>query len=135
MSRVRRTDLVAVREARAEARAGAGFAYKHSGGLGLFLDGPEAMARDAVRIIFAGEYVRADEPVPNPDVGESVDANEYKILSLDALVRNKLTAYRDKDRTHLRNLIDVGLIDESWYDRFPPVLAGRLKRLIETPGG
>ena len=26
----------------------------------------------------------------------------------------KLTSFRDKDRTHLRDLISVGLVDESW---------------------
>jgi hypothetical protein len=41
----------------------------------------------------------------------------------------------DIDRTHLRDLIDVGLVDESWYDRLDPTLTTRLRSLIETPGG
>ena len=56
-------------------------------------------------------------------------------LSLEALVRIKLTAFRDKDRTHLRDLLDVGLIDATWLGRLPAELAGRLKGLIETPEG
>jgi hypothetical protein len=57
------------------------------------------------------------------------------VLSLAALVQIKLTAYRDKDRTHLRDMIDVGLIDVTWLDRLPPALASRLKELLDNPGG
>ena len=39
----------------------------------------------------------------------------------------KLTSFRDKDRTHLRDLIDVGLLDATWPARFPPELAARLQ--------
>ena len=47
----------------------------------------------------------------------------------------KLMAYRDQDRVHLRDMIDVGLLDESWCERFPPVLAARLQTLIDDPNG
>jgi hypothetical protein len=57
------------------------------------------------------------------------------VLDLGALVRIKLTAFRDKDKTHLRDLIDVGLIDGSWCQKYPPDLADRLQSLIDTPGG
>jgi len=47
----------------------------------------------------------------------------------------KLTSFRDKDRTHLRDMIEVGLIDATWVARFPPPLAERLQLLLDTPGG
>jgi hypothetical protein len=47
----------------------------------------------------------------------------------------ELTANGDRDRTHLRDLIDVGLIDESWSSRYPDVLANRLRRLLNEPNG
>ena len=47
----------------------------------------------------------------------------------------KLTAFRDKDRMHLRDMIDVELIDETWCGRLPPELAPRLKELIDNPNG
>jgi len=50
-------------------------------------------------------------------------------------VRIKLTAFRDKDRTHLRDLLEVGLLDQSWVIRFPPELGARLQLLIDTPEG
>jgi hypothetical protein len=56
-------------------------------------------------------------------------------LNLDALVRMKLTSFRDKDRMHLRDLIDVGLVDASWIEGLPSELAARLQQLIDTPDG
>ena len=128
---IRRTDLDAVKTV----LEGVGFIYRHSASLDMFLDGPQAKARDAVHILFAGEKVRPDEPTANPDVTESEPAEAYQILSLEALVRIKLTAFRDKDRVHLRDLIDVGLIDAAWCKRFPEPLAERLQQLLDTPNG
>jgi hypothetical protein len=128
---IRRADL----ELAKTALEAAGFIYRHSASIDLFLDGPEAKARDAVHLVFAGEKVRADELLANPDVTESVASDQFRVLDLTALVRIKLTAYRDKDRTHLRDLIDVGLIDASWCGNLPPELAARLQSLLDTPEG
>jgi len=126
---IRRSDLDAVKTA----LLAAGFDYKHTAGLDLFLDGPNATARDAVHIIFAGEKVRPEELLPNPDVTESVPSDQFRVLDLEALVRIKLTSFRDKDRTHLRDLLDVGLIDGNWCWRYPAELAARLQSLIDEP--
>jgi hypothetical protein len=128
---VRRADLDAIRKA----LGGAGFEYNQVSGIDLFLDGPDGKVRDGVHLIFDGETVRPGEPLPNPAVIESVTGGEYRVLTLRALVQIKLTAYRDKDRTHLRDLLEVGLIDESWLQHYPAELADRLRALIETPGG
>ncbi|HEV2968906.1 MAG TPA: nucleotidyltransferase family protein [Pirellulales bacterium] len=128
---IRRADFDAVKKA----LEGAGFRYHHAASIDMFLDGPNAKARDAIHVVFAGETVRSGEPLPNPDVTESEMAGQYKILSLRALVQIKLTAFRDKDRTHLRDLLDVGLIDSSWGQYYPPELAARLQQLVNTPGG
>jgi hypothetical protein len=47
----------------------------------------------------------------------------------------KLTSFRDKDRTHLRDLIGVGLVDETWIARLLDELASRLQTLLDTPEG
>jgi len=47
----------------------------------------------------------------------------------------KLTAFRDKDRTHLRDMIDVGLIDAATLDRLPAALRPRLAELLANPDG
>lgn len=100
-----------------------------------FLDGPEAKARDAVHVVFAAEKVRDEYLLPAPDVTESAELGEFRILTLEALVRMKLTSFRDKDRMHLRDMIDVDLIDDTWPARFPPALAARLQDLLATPEG
>lgn len=37
-----------------------------------------------------------------------------------------------KDQVHLLDLLEVGLIDETWCARVPLELAPRLRQLIET---
>jgi hypothetical protein len=114
---------------------GAGFVYRHAAGIDMFLDGPNAKARDAVHVVFAGEKVRPEYVEPAPDVSESASIGQARVLNLDALVRMKLTSFRDKDRTHVRDLIGVGLLDGSWCDRLPAVLADRLRKLLADPDG
>jgi len=118
-----------------EAMEAAGFVYRHAKSIDMFLDGPGAKARDAVHVLFAGEKVRPDDPVPAPDVSEAEEIQKHRTLKLDALVRMKLTAFRDKDRMHLRDMIDVELIDQSWCQRLPPELAARLQELLDNPEG
>jgi hypothetical protein len=128
---LRRSDLDAATRAMSEA----GFVRRHVAGIDVFLDGPNAKARDAIHIVFAGEKVRPDYMEPAPNVDEVERADSYYVVTLEALVRMKLTSFRDKDRTHLRDLLDVGLIDASWCSRFPPQLASRLQELIDNPEG
>ncbi|MBL8877151.1 MAG: nucleotidyltransferase family protein [Phycisphaerae bacterium] len=116
-----------------------GFVYRHAAALDIFLDGADASPRQGVHLVFANEKVRPHEPAPNPDVTESENVvgagGAFRVLNLDALVRIKLTAWRDKDRTHLRDLIDVGLIDGSWTARLGGELGQRLQSLLDTPDG
>lgn len=128
---LRRADLPAARAA-LEAN---GFVFRHVAGIDMFLDGPHAKPRDGVHIVFAGEKVRADQLAPNPDVDDAEEGERFRLLSLEALVRVKLTAFRDKDRVHLRDMIGVGLIDATWPDRLPKSLAERLKGLLDDPHG
>ena len=103
------------------------------GAMDVFLDGPEAKVREAVHVLWAGERVRAESLEAAPDVTESEDAGEFQIIALPALVRMKLTAFRDKDRMHLRDLLDVGLLDETWLLDLSPGLRERLQLLLDTP--
>lgn len=128
---LRREDLAAAERALAPA----GFHRRKVKGIEMFLDGPEAKAGDAVHILFAREPVRVSDVVSAPDVLESEPGARYRVLTLEALLRMKLTAHRDKDRTHIRDLIGVGLIDESWLPRLPEELRVRLQHILETPEG
>jgi hypothetical protein len=128
---LRRVDLPAAIAAMTQA----GFVHRHVAGIEMFLDGASAGARDAVHVVMAAEKVRPDYLEPAPDVAESEPAGSFRLLSLEALVRMKLTSFRDKDRTHLRDLIGVGLVDASWGARLPSELAARLQALLDTPEG
>ena len=134
---LRRADLEAARRA----LEAAGFVYRRvsslgqPGGLDLFLDGPNASARDAVHVLFAQERIRPDSPAPSPDVTESEAGDQFRLVSLQGLVRMKLTAFRDRDRTHLRDLLDVGLIDASWLEQLEPELRRRLRLILDSPEG
>lgn len=101
----------------------------------MFLDGVGSKARDAVHIVFAKEKVRPEYSLPAPDVTESKTSKNSQVINLDALLKMKLTSFRDKDRTHVRDLIGVDLIDASWLQRLPPELADRLKLLLDDPDG
>jgi hypothetical protein len=125
---VRRQDFVSV----IAALASAGFLYRNANGVDLFLDGPEGSVRSAIHILFAGEKVRPDYLAPSPDVTESEPGPEFLVPTLEALVRLKLTSFRLKDQVHLQDLLEVGLIDETWRPRFPPELADRLAKVIES---
>jgi hypothetical protein len=47
----------------------------------------------------------------------------------------KLTAFRDQDRMHLRDLLEVRLIDREWMAKLPPSLAERLPQILDNPFG
>jgi hypothetical protein len=126
---LRREDL----EAAKAALTATGFVFRHVKNVDMFLDGPAAKARDAVHVIFAGEKVSPDYIAPSPDVIEADSMGSFRVLDLEPLVRMKLTSYRLKDRVHLLDMIEVGLIDDSWTGRFQPELAARLQELLDNP--
>jgi hypothetical protein len=126
---LRRSDL----EKATAALHAVGFVRRHVAGIDLFLDGARAKARDAVHIVFAGERVRPEYTHPAPEVTETEPYQPFRVLSLPALVRMKLTSYRLKDKVHLLDLIDVGLLDASWVASLPDELGVRLQELLDNP--
>ena len=113
----------------------AGFRCRHIRKVDMFLDGPNARAVDAVHVLFAGERVGKDDPLPTPSLDDIERTATFRVIGLEPLVGMKLVSYRDKDRTHLRDMIDVGLIDASWPQRFPAPLDERLQGLLDDPDG
>ncbi|MBX9578904.1 MAG: hypothetical protein K2X87_01230 [Gemmataceae bacterium] len=128
---IRRADL----EAAKAAMTAAGFVFDNAYGVDFFLDGPGGKPSEGVHLLYAAEKVKETDPVPAPDIGEAERAPAFRVLALEALVRMKLVAYRDKDRTHIRDLIGVGLLDPTWVARYPAELAARLQAIFDTPGG
>ncbi len=126
---IRRSDLPRAIEVLRQA----GFVYGTSFGVTFFLDGPNANPRDAVHLVFSGEKVKEQDAFPAPDVSEVDSAEQFKIVSLEGLVRMKLSAFRRKDQVHLLDMLGVGLIDSTWLPRLPSPLAERLQELIDNP--
>ena len=99
----------------------------------VFLDGPDARPSESIHLLFAGEKVRDEYPLPSPELTGIDDPGGFCVITLEALIYMKLLSNRDKDRTHIRDLIGVGLIDQSWVGKLPPVLAERLQGILDTP--
>ena len=79
-----------------------GFIYRRSAGVTMFLDGPDAKARDAVHVVFAGEKVREEYPEPVPAIEDYELMQNVRTLPIESLVKMKLTSFRDRDRVHIR---------------------------------
>jgi len=128
---VRRADFDAVKRA----LESVGFIYHEVMGVDCFIDGPDASPRDAVHLLYAGEKVRPDYATPSADVTEVTQADEYDVLTLEALVRMKLNSFRRKDQMHLLDLLEIGLIDTTWLPSLLPEHADRLQQLLDDPHG
>lgn len=112
-----------------------GFVPCNSGDKNLFLDEGSTRTQDAIRVTLVGEKVHRDCPFPAPDIDAVEFEANYWMLPLDSLIHMKLSSWRLVDRVHVRDMIDVGLIDDTWLNRYPPVLTNRLKELFESPFG
>jgi hypothetical protein len=126
-----RSDLA---PARAAALA-AGMEYFELMGVGMFLERSDPNPRKAVHLVWAGEKVRPEYPLPSPTVDKSEMLEPGKhVVSLTGLVLMKLMATRDQDRVHLRDLIEVGLVGRDMMSSLPPELALRLDALLTEAG-
>ena len=112
-----------------------GFIYRHVKSIDMFLDVPDAKARDAVHVLFAGVKVRASDQEPVPDIENITMIQNIRTIPLEGLIRLKLIAFRLKDRVHLLDMISIGMIDETWLEKLPTELAERLKILLDDPEG
>lgn len=128
---VRPADLPAVREAMTLA----GFYYRQTAREDLFTETPEGSAREAVHVVLAGQMIRGDDFEPNPDIEPNTRANSFTTVPFETLVRMKLNSFRDKDRVHVRDMIEVGLIDASWLEKLPSYFQERLKMILDDPHG
>jgi hypothetical protein len=128
---IRREDLPKARAA----ATGVALDYFEVMGVGMFLERTDPNPRKAVHLLWAGEKVRPEYPLPSPavDEREMLEAGK-QVVSLAGLVRMKVMSNRDQDRVHLRDLIDVGLISRDLLTTLPPELASRLDALLREAG-
>ncbi len=120
--------------ARAAARA-TELDYFETLGVGMFLDRRDPNPRHAVHVVWAGELVRPGDSVAAPSVVDRTTLpGNHEVVALAKLVEMKLMANRDQDRVHLRDLIEVGLVDRGLLAALPAQLAERLIPLLDELG-
>jgi predicted DNA binding CopG/RHH family protein len=128
---VSRSDLERIKLAAAKN----GFRFRHAVGVDMLVYGDEESARNAVHLIFSGEKVRPNYPVPAPPIvpeRKRIHGKDVMVIPVADLVQMKLTSYRDKDRVHIRSLDAAGLLTHEAEKRLTPELLSRLKHIRET---
>src|SRR5947207_6838645 len=98
---VRRSDLPII----TAALEGAGFVGDELLDVVMFRDGPAVKPSEAVHLLFAGEKTRPDHLLPAPEIQTVKDPANFSVIALESLIAMKLMSNRDKDRTHVRDLI------------------------------
>lgn len=93
-------------------------------------NGPSA--RRAVHMVFAGERVRAAYLEAVPDLAEPKLVRGLPLISIDGLVRMKLTSFRLKDQTHLKDMDEAGLITPDFEAGLPEGFRERLRQVREA---
>jgi hypothetical protein len=126
---VRRSDLPAITAALERA----GFVRDELLDIVMFRDGAEGKPSEAVHLLFSGEKTRPDHPLPAPEIQAVRDPANFPVIALESLVSMKLMSNRRKDQVHVQDLIGVRLVDRSWLPKLPPLLADRLKQILDTP--
>ncbi|QDU31133.1 hypothetical protein ETAA8_62860 [Anatilimnocola aggregata] len=128
---VRREDYQQV----SEALSRAGFIPTDSFGVVMFHDGLAGKPSEAIHLLFAGEKTKADHLLPAPEIETFDDPANFRVLQLKPLVSLLLTRRRNEDSMLVRDVASVGLIDQTWPQKFPPELSSRLQHLLDTPDG
>jgi hypothetical protein len=104
-------------------------------GVGMFLERDDPNPRRAVHLVWAGEKVRPEYELPSPPIDERQELSPgLTVVSLAGLVRMKLLSNRDRDRVHLTDMIEVGLVGREMLDGLTPELTRRLEKLLSEAG-
>ena len=101
----------------------------------VFLDGPNGKPSQGNHVLLAERKVRDEYSTATPSIDQAVDIEGRSIVELTALVEMKLNSFWDKDRTHLRDMIQIRLVDSTWPERFVKNLCDRLQELLDDPEG
>jgi len=104
-----------------------GYRCDDSRRLVLFVDPTEPSRLAGVHLVWAGRKVRPSYSHPAPSLDEAVRSDEgFWVLDLPGLLRTKLTSLRNPDKTHVEDLLRVGMIDDRVRASLPPDLRDRL---------
>ena len=119
---IRRSDLEKLRAIAPQY----GFVYRHAAGIDMLTDAKRRTAKGAVHFLFSGEKVRPDYLTPVPEIGKPKRIRGVRVASVEHLLQMKLTSFRLKDMTHVRDMLDVGLVTADIEAKLPEPLQERL---------
>jgi hypothetical protein len=126
---LRRSDLVRA----AEAMTAKGFDLAETSPVTIFIDKTDPVPSRGVHLLFVGEKVRPKYRYPVPDLNNVMTSPQgVPTIGLDELLVMKLQSNRARDRAHIIDLHEVGLITEAVLQRVPPDLLPRLREIIES---
>jgi hypothetical protein len=128
---IARSDLERVKAIAAEH----GFRFRHAAGMDMLLYEDTDSAKKAVRLFFSGEKVRPDQATPNPGIDpvkKTILGRTVFVIPVSELLRMKLSAWRDKDRVHVRGMDAAGLITPEVEKALTECLLTRLQYTRET---
>jgi hypothetical protein len=125
---VRRADLERIEAAVAPY----GLKYRHTADVDMLIEADRPSARRAVRMLFTGERVKTDSIEPTPELGDGRRINGIRLVPLEDLIRMKLTSFRLKDQTHIKDLQEAGLITPEIEMAVPVALRERLSQVLRT---
>src|ERR1022692_1745181 len=110
----RRADLENI----AKAAAAFGLQHCHVAGVDMLVRPDQPSGRRAVHLY----------PEATPELGPYRRIRELRLIPLVDLIHMKLTSFRLKDQTHLKDLDEAGLITPDMEAGLSPILAERLAR-------
>jgi hypothetical protein len=125
---VRREDLKRIEEAVEPY----GLKFRHVAGVDMLVQANEPSARRAVHMLFSGEKVKADAPEATPKLGRCRTIRGIRLIPLADLLCMKLTSFRLKDQTHIKDLQEAGLITPEIEQAVPAALRERLDQVLRT---
>ncbi|GIK17556.1 MAG: hypothetical protein BroJett003_25200 [Planctomycetota bacterium] len=97
-------------------------------GVYLFVDRADPNPKYGVHLVFANEIIRPHYVHPAPDPSRSCRSLlEFQVINLAELVVMKLQSNRLVDRTHLADMIAIGLITPAIEASIPRDLTPRLE--------
>ena len=107
-----------------------GLEYRHVAGVDMLVEVARPKARSAIHLIFVREKVRPGDLEPIPDFSAPVRTVEGVLLAPIAdLVRMKLTSFRLKDKIHIQDLDQAGLITSEIESGLSDTLRERLAQV------
>ena len=104
-------------------------------GVGILVEAADPRPRRGVHLVWAGERIRPEYPLPAPAVDQRLEpARDRFVVPVEQLVVMKLQSNRGQDRVHLRDLIEVGLLERDRYLDLPDEFRRRLDALLRESG-